>query len=94
MRLQYSYGKDKEPHSFHVKSSWEPQVQLSVNLESYLQEVKTELAAVKIPKPKNNLPINERQALKQISQNNNIIVKKADKGTTINKTKYVRVKFS
>ena len=29
-----------------------------------------------------------------ISSSNNIIVKKADKGTTINKTKYVRVRFS
>ena len=67
MRLQYiSYGQDKEPHSFHVKSNWEPQVQLSVILESHLEEVKTELAAVKISKPKNNLPINERQALKEI----------------------------
>ena len=83
MRLQYIfYGQDKEPHSFHVKSNWEPPVQPSVTLESYLEEVKTELAEVKISKPKNNLPINERQALKEFDQNNNIIVKKADKGTT------------
>ena len=83
MRLQYIfYGQDKEPHSFHVKSNWEPPVQPSVTLESHLEEVKTELAEVKISKPKNNLPINERQALKELKQNNNIIVKKADKGTT------------
>ena len=67
MCLQYiSYGQDKEPHSFHVKSNCEPLAQLSVTLESYLEEVKTELVAVKISKPKNNLPINERQALKEI----------------------------
>ena len=37
MRLQYSfYGQDKEPHSFHVKSNWEPPVQPSVTLESYI----------------------------------------------------------
>ena len=67
MRLQYiSYGQDKEQHSFHVKWNWEPPVQLSVTLESYLEEVKTELAAVKFSKPKNNLPFNERQALKEI----------------------------
>ena len=83
MRLQYIfYGQDKEPHSFHVKSNWEPPVQPSVTLESYLEEVKTELAEVKISKPKNNLPINERQAPKELKQNNNIIVKRADKGTT------------
>ena len=67
MRLHYiSDGQDKEPHSFHVKWNWEPPVQLWVTLESYLEEVKTELAAVKISKLKNNLPINERQALKEI----------------------------
>ena len=83
MCLQYIfYGQDEEPHSFHVKSNWEPPVQPSVTLESYLEEVKTELAEVKISKPRNNLPINERQALKELKQNNNIIVKKADKGTT------------
>ena len=54
------------PHSFHVKSNGGPTIQLSVTLESYLKEVKTEIAAVKISKPKNNLPINERQALKEL----------------------------
>ena len=40
MRLQYIfYGQDKEPHSFHVKSNWEPPVQPSVTLESYLEKV-------------------------------------------------------
>ena len=66
MCLHYSYGQDKEPHSFHVKSNWKPPIQLLVTLQSYLEEVKTELAAVKISKPKNNLPINERQALEKI----------------------------
>ena len=83
MRLQYSfYCQDKQPHSFHVKSNCEPPVQPSVTLESYLEEVKIELAEVKISKPKNNLPINEGQALKELKQNTNIIVKKADKGAT------------
>ena len=83
MRPQYIFhGQNKEPHSFHVKSNWKPPVQPSVTLESYLEEVKTELAEVKISKPKNNLPINERQALKELKQNNNIIVEKADKETT------------
>ena len=35
MRLQYVYhGEDKEPHPFHVKSTWNPPVQPSVALES------------------------------------------------------------
>ena len=49
MRLQYIFhGQDKEPHPFHVKSNWEPPIQPSFTLESYLEEVKTELAEVKI----------------------------------------------
>ena len=40
MRLQYIFhGKDKEQHPFQVKSDWEPPVQPSVALETYLEEV-------------------------------------------------------
>ena len=47
MRLQYIYhGEDKEPHPFHVKSTWNPPVQPSVALESYLEEVKIQLAEI------------------------------------------------
>ena len=57
MRLRYIFhGQDKEPHLFHVKSTWKPPVQPSVALESYLEEVRTQLAEVKLTKPKNNLP--------------------------------------
>ena len=41
MRLQYIFhGQDKEPHPFHVISNWEPPVQQSVALESFLERVK------------------------------------------------------
>ena len=42
MRLQYIFqGEENEPHPFHVKSdSWEPTVQPSVALETFLEEVK------------------------------------------------------
>ena len=37
MRLQYIFhGEENEPHSFHVKSDWEPPVPLSVALETFL----------------------------------------------------------
>ena len=40
MRLTYVFhGQDNEPHPFHVKSTWEPPIQRSVALESYLEEV-------------------------------------------------------
>ena len=60
MHLQYMYhGEKDKPHPFHVKSNWNPPVQPSDTLESYLEEVKLQLAEVEIAKPKNNLPYNE-----------------------------------
>ena len=83
MRLQFIFhGRDKKPHPFHVKSSREPPVQPSVALETYLEEVKTQLAEIKIFKPKNNLPRNKILAIKELKQNPNINIKKADKGAS------------
>ena len=83
MRLQYIfYGQEKEPHPFHVKSDWDPPVQPSVALETFLEEVRFELATIDIEKPKDNLSHGERCALKEHSCDKNIIFKKADKGTT------------
>ena len=45
MRLKYMFhGKNREVHPFYVKSDWNPPVQPSVALESYLEEVKSQLA--------------------------------------------------
>ena len=45
-----------EPHPFHVKSDWEPPVQPSVALETFLEEVKLDLASVEFSdKPKDNI---------------------------------------
>ena len=84
MRLMYIFHRqNSEPHPFHVKSTWEPPIQRSVALESYLEEVRSELANLKLAKPKNNLPPAEREALKALKHNDKINIKKADKGTTI-----------
>ena len=70
MRLLYIFrGQNREPHPFHVKSTWMPQVQHSVAFESYLENVKTQLAQIKITKPKNNLSRNEVKALKELKNN-------------------------
>ena len=83
MRLQYMYhGENNEPHPFHVKSNWNPPAQPSVTLESYLEEVKLQLADIEIAKPKNNLPYNEIKAMKELKNNPEVNIKKADKGTT------------
>ena len=64
MILLYIYhGQNIEPHPSHVKSTWISQIQHSVALESCLGNVKTQLAEIKIIKPKNNLSHNEVKAL-------------------------------
>lgn len=83
MRLKYIFhGNDKEPHPFHVKSNWDPPVQPSVALETFLEEVKFDLASIKLNRPKDNLSLGERNALKELSRDKNIVLKKAHKGTT------------
>ena len=83
MRLQFIFhDRDKKLHPFHVKSNWEPPVQSSVMLETYLEEVKILLAEIQIFKPKNNLPNKEHLAIKELKENPNINIKKADKGTS------------
>ena len=77
MRLKYIFhGTDKEPHPFHVKSDWDPPVQPSVALETFLEEVKFELANTKFNRPKDNLSQGERKALKELLRDKNIGIKK------------------
>ena len=73
MRLKYTFhGINKEPHLFLVKSDWDPPVQLSVALETFLEEVNFELAInIKLNKPKDNLSQGERNALKELSREKN-----------------------
>ena len=83
MRLQYIFhGKENKQHPFYVKSTWKPSVQQSVALETFLEEVKFELANTPIKRPKDNLSPGERRALHNLLGDKTIIVKKADKGTT------------
>ena len=83
MLLQYIfYGQEKEPHLFHVKSDRNPPVQHSVALETFLEEDRFELATTNIEKLKDNLTHGERCALKELSRERNIILRKADKGST------------
>ena len=81
MRLKYIFhGKKKEIHPFYVKSNWNPPVQPSVALESYLEEVKSHLAEIEITKPKCNLSRKEHQALIELKQNTDINMKKSRQG--------------
>ena len=56
---------------------------------SSLEEVREQLAEIELIKPRNNLTFKERTALRELRSNSEIIIKKADKGTTtviMNKT--------
>ena len=94
MRLKYMfYGHNRNVHPFYVKSNWNPPVQRSVALESYLEEVKLQLTEIQITKPKQNLSRDEQKALNELKQNNDINLKKADKGSTtviMNKTDKIK----
>ena len=83
MRFKYMfYGQNTDVHPFYVKSDWNPPVQPSVALESYLEEVKLQLAELKITKPKQNFSRKERRALNELKQSTDINLKTADKGRT------------
>ena len=79
MRLRYIFqGQNKPIHPFYIKSQWDSPVQPSVALETYLEEVKQQIAEIKIAKPKQNL--SRKDAIKRRSDLN---LKKADKESTL-----------
>ena len=86
MRLKYMFADKKKllltPHSFHVKSSWQPLVQNSVSLKKYLEETKLELDSVTFRPQSDNISANERKAIFSLKRNSEINLKKTDKGTT------------
>ena len=84
MRLKYTslHGQNKSIYPFYVKSNWEPPVQPSVTLETHLEEVKQQIAKIKITGQKPTLSRKERKALHVLQQSKDLNFKKADKGET------------
>ena len=75
MRLKdIFHGKENKQHPFYVKSTWEPPVQQSVALETFLEEGKFELANNPSKRPKDNLLPGERRALHNLFGDKTIIV--------------------
>ena len=71
MRLKdIFHGKENKQHPFYVKSTWEPTVQQSVALETFLEEVKFELVNSPSKRPKDNLSPGEMRALQPIRWQN------------------------
>ena len=94
MHLKYVfYGHNRNVHPFYVKSNSNPPVQKSVTLKSFLDDVKLQLTEIQITKPNQNLSRNEQKALNELKQNNDISLKKVDKGSTtviMNKTDKIK----
>ena len=83
MRLKYIFADSKSnPRPFYVRSNWQPPPQPSVALENYLEQTKHEIANITFTDVKDNLPANQRRALRTLKTNREINLKKADKGTT------------
>jgi len=73
MRLKYIFHRqNKSIHPFYVKSNWEPPVQPSATLETYLEEVKQQIEEIKITRPKPNLSCKEHKALNALKQNKDL----------------------
>ena len=60
---------------------WDPPVQPSLALQTFLEEVKFELASIKLNRRKDNFSQGEQNALKELLHDKNIVLKKANKGT-------------
>jgi len=64
MRLRYIFHrKENKQLPIYVKPKWELPAQQSVALETFLEEVKFELANIPIKGAKDNLSLSERRPL-------------------------------
>ena len=67
MRLKYIFADSKRnTRPFYVRSNWQPPLQPSVALENYLEQTKHEIANITFTDIKDNLPANQRRALRTL----------------------------
>ena len=94
MRCTYLFddGTPYHKHPFYMNTGFKPNTSTN-SLENYIFSTKLELSKIKIRTRPNNLSPQEQQALIGLKQNENIIIRKADKNSTLcvlNKTNYIR----
>ena len=69
---------------FKKKSDWNPPKSKNDNLEAFINTTKSEIKSNLLPNKKiNNLSKNERTAIKNLSERNDITIKPADKGSAV-----------
>lgn len=97
MRLKVLFSNTEDTHEntlqhpFRTKSNWRPLTSDSNNLENYLYATKIELAKFSMKK-RFNISKSEMIALHRLKKNSDLVIRKADKGSTIvilNKNDYV-----
>lgn len=78
---------------FTSKSEWSPpDGSIPTEIHTSLNEIESEISQINIQKPKPNLDKQEQIALSNLKNNQNIVIKKADKGSAtviMNKTDYI-----
>jgi hypothetical protein len=68
---------------FKKKSTWCPPKGANANLEAFLSCIREELFDLKPKRVQDNLLGNERRAIRSLTNNKNIVIKKADKGSAV-----------
>ena len=84
MRCQYLFddGKSYIQHPFYLNTGFTPYNSCET-LENYLFATRLEISKLKTIQQRSNLNNEERMALKTLKQNMNIIIRKADKCSTL-----------
>ena len=77
---------------FHNKGTWNPINDIERALDTFLVAVKLDITTTKLKPTQDNLTVTERQAIGQLKQRPDIIIRPADKGSgfvVIDKTLYI-----
>ena len=87
----YDTGEPYQKHPFYMNSGFNPKTNCNA-IENYIFATRNELSNICIKRNRPNITNKEKQALYDLSNNQNIIIKKADKNSTIcilNATNYI-----
>ena len=85
-------NSNEDDTPFHNKSTWNPPNDRERALDTFLDAVKLDITTCTPNKTRDNLTMTERQAISQLKQRQDIIVKPADKGSgtvVMDKTWYI-----
>ena len=81
--LFHTDGNDTKLHPLYLNTKYNPGYTSNIALENYLYATKMELCKIHVQKYRDNLTKNERAALTSLRNESSIIIKKADKSTTV-----------